>query len=342
LASGRAIEKEIEKIASALGRTVPLELVAAAAQLGRSAWPEMVERWSRLTPTGFPIELTVTDADPILRWTTEIAGPEIVDAHRLDLVAMRLASAGQPVSPPLLEALQAAQRGRDLQYGAWLGGRAIDDTQSRFKLYGEIPAGVSCHKIPLPPTLREAIAHAPDGTLPRMIGVEPARRRIELYLRLPTLDLDDLRPLLSAAGHAQGSDVIERSLPDGKRRLAGRRLGISLAVGEAEAIEVALFVSARSLFPAAPEMLRGLIPAIASVPETLARLTLVTLGLKSEGGSASFAVGVTSVPTRPSNTVGPRSSRRPLAGILNQVMNSQGPCDSGASVLLPDETTHWG
>jgi hypothetical protein len=294
------LRQAIEQIASALGRTVPLDLVAAAAQLGRSAWPEMVERWSRLTPTGFPLEITVTDADPLLRWTTEIAGPEIVDAHRLDLVAMRLASAGQPVPPPVLEALQAAQRGCDLQYGAWLGGRAIDNTRSRFKLYGEIPAGVSGHKIPLPPPLQEAITHAPDGPLPRMIGVEPARRRIELYLRLPTLDLDDLRPLLSAAGHAQGLDVIERSLPDGKRRLAGRRLGISLAIGDTEAIEVALFVSARSLFPAAPEMLRGLIPAIASVPETLARLTLVTLGLKSNGEGMSFAVGVTSAPAQQS------------------------------------------
>jgi len=287
------LRRELEKIAGALGRTVPLDLAAAAVELGQSAWPEMVERWSRLTPTGFPIELTVTDADPILRWTTEIAGPEIVDAHRLGLVAMRLASAGQPVPPPLLEALQAAQQGRDLRYGAWLGGRAIDDAQSRFKLYGEIPSGVSFHKIPLPPALREAIAHAPDGALPRMIGVEPARSRIEIYLRLPTLEPDDLRPLLSAAGHAHGLDALERRLPDGKRRLAGRRLGISLAIGAAESVEVALFVSARSLFPAAPEMLRGLVPAIASVPESLVRLTLVTLGLDPEGDGVSFAVGVT-------------------------------------------------
>jgi hypothetical protein len=290
------LKRQLEKLASALGRTIPPDLAAVVAQLGQSAWPEMVERWSRLTPTGFPIEFTVTDADPLLRWTAEIAGPEIVDAHRFSLVARRLAMAGQPVPPLLLTALQAVQQGRDLRYGAWLGGRAIDDTRSRFKLYGEIPAGVSCHHLPLPPALREATAHAPHGTLPRMIGIEPGRSRIEIYLRLPALEFDDLRPLLSAAGHVHGLDALACRLPDGMRRLAGRRLGISLASGATTAIEVALFVSARSLFPAAPEMLRGLVPALANLPETLARLTLVTLSLAPQGAGVSFAVGVTLAP----------------------------------------------
>jgi hypothetical protein len=290
------LKRKLEKLASALGRTLPPELAEAVAQLGQSAWPEVVERWSRLTPTGFPIELTVADADPLLRWTSEIAGPEIVDAHRLGLVARRLAVAGQPVPPPLLTALQAAQQGRDLRYGAWLGGRSIDNTQSRCKLYAEIPAGVSCHHLPLPPALREATAHAPHGTLPRMIGVEPGRSRIEIYLRLPTLEIDDLRPLLSAAGHVHGLDALERSLPDGTRRLAGRRLGISLASDATEPLEVALFVSARSLFPAAPEMLHGLVPVVASLPATLACPTLVTLRLDPQGAGVSFAVGVTIAP----------------------------------------------
>jgi hypothetical protein len=287
------VKRELEQLAGALGWTVPPDLAAAAAQLGRSIWPEMVERWSRLTPTGFPIEITVTDTDSILRWATEIAGPEIANAHRLGLVAMHLASVSQPVPSPLLEALQAAQRGRDLQYGAWLGGRAIANAPARFKLYGEIPAGVPCHAIPLPPALRDVIAHAPNGARPCMLGVEPVRGRLEIYVRLPTLDPDDLRPLLRAAGHAHGLDALERGLPDGKRRLAGRRLGISLALGATESVEVALFVSARSLFPAAPEMLHGLIPAIARIPEALARLTLVTLGLDPRGDEVSCAVGVT-------------------------------------------------
>jgi hypothetical protein len=112
-------------------------------------------------------------------------------------------------------------------------------------------------------------------------------------LRLPIIEPDDLRPLFSAAGHVSALDALEHSLPDGTRRLVGRRLGASLASGATESIEVALFVSARSLFPAAPEMLRRLIPAIANLPETLARLTLVTLSLNPQGTGVSCAVGVT-------------------------------------------------
>jgi hypothetical protein len=291
--SGSRIHEKVERLAGALGLKVPPDLAVAAAQLAQTTWPEIVESWSRLTPTGFPIELTITEGDCILRWAAEIAGPEIAEARRLELVASRLAAAGQPVSSPLLRALQAAQSGRDLRYGAWIGGRAIHNAQTRFKLYGEIPPDVSFDEIPLPPALREPITHTPAGALARMIGIEPARNRIEIYLRLPMLDPDDLCPLLLAAGHEYGLDLLYRSLPDGKRRLVGRRLGISLAVAAAEPVEVALFVSARSLFPAAPEILRGLVPAIAKVPETFGRLTLVTLGLNPKGNRVSFAVGVT-------------------------------------------------
>jgi hypothetical protein len=93
-----------------------------------------------------------------------------------------------------------------------------------------------------------------------------------------------------------GLDALEHRLPDGTRRLAGRRLGISLASGATASIEVALFVSARSLFPATPELLRGLVPALAGLPETLARLTLVTLSLDPQGAGVSCAVGVTIAP----------------------------------------------
>jgi len=290
------LKEKLEEIARALRRTVPSDLSAVIKELSRSAWPEMVQRWSRLTPTGFPVELTITAADPILRWTAEIAGPEIGEAHRLGLVAVRLSSAGQPVPAPLLDAIGAAQRGNDLCYGAWLGGRTVDDAPSRFKLYAEIPSGVSPQDYPLPPTLAQAMARAPRGTLLRMIGVEPALGRIEIYLRLPVFESDDLRPLLNAAGHPHGLDALESSLPDGMRRLAGRRIGISLASTAPQSVEVALFASARSLFPAAPDLLCQLIPALTTLPETLARPTLVTMRLNAEKDHVSFAVGITVSP----------------------------------------------
>ena len=262
----------------------------------------MVEQWSTLTPSGFPIELTVTSADSTLRWTAEVAGPEIAESRRLDLVAMQLAAAEQPVSVALLNALRTMQRDQELRYGAWLGGRAVDGASSRFKLYAEIPASTRYEDL-LPPALRQVCARLPRGALPRMLGVEPARNRIEIYIRLPMLDVDDLRPLLDAAGYAHGLNALERNLPDGKRRLAGRRLGVSVAIANETSIDVALFASARSLFPGAPEVLRKLVPAVARISASPARLTLVTLGLDPKSHAMSCAVGVTAAPTRRKNAV---------------------------------------
>jgi hypothetical protein len=301
----------LEQLAGALGWSIPRDLAMVVARLGQTAWPEMVERWSQLTPTGFPVELTVTELDQVVRWTAEVAPPEVDDAHRLDLVATCLAEAGEPVEPSLLEALHACQRGRDLRYGAWLGGRVIDG-MSRFKLYGELAAGVSLASIPLPPPLKEATGHVPDGAGPRMIGVEPARHRIEVYWRLPVLDPEDLRPLLVAAGHPGGVEVLDGHLPDGTRRLAGRRLGISLARGDDQSMEVALFASARTLFPAAPECLRALVPALARLPPDLARVTLVTLRLIPDGHGLSFAVGVTAASGRPTGPTDGRGESLPV------------------------------
>ncbi len=255
----------------------------------------MVGRWSRLTPSGFPIEFMLADADITLRWSAEIAGPEIAEASRLERVAAHLAEAGQPVAPALLDALGSLQHERDLEFGAWLGGRASDVGPPRFKLYAEVPAGTHFDELPLPRTLRDACARAPVAAMPRMIGIEPARGRVEVYLRLPAIAPDDLRPVLAAAGHERALESLERHLPDGRRRLAGRRLGMSLAVEaeQARSVDVALFASVRTLFPAAPEMLQRLIPATTRVAPAGVRFTLVTIGLDVEREAPSFAVGIT-------------------------------------------------
>ena len=57
-----------------------------------------------------------------------------------------------------------------------------------------------------------------------MLDIELARNRIELYLRLPAMEPDDLLPLLRASAQAGGIDLLARNFPDGVQRLAGRRL----------------------------------------------------------------------------------------------------------------------
>ena len=233
---------------------------------------------------------------PLGRWTTEVAGPEIVDGRRLAMVAAHLADAGQPVARPLLEQLRGLQAHGTLRYGAWLGGRSSGNESASYKLYAEVPRNVAFDDALLPPCLRTVAARAPRGSRVSMIGSEPARGRLELYCRLPTVDPEDLRPMLRAAGCAHGLEALDASLPDGTRRLSGRRLGLSVAIGRDLVPEITLFVSARSLFPGSPGMLATLLPVLATFPLRVARPTLVAIRLPASSSAIAFAVGITTRP----------------------------------------------
>jgi hypothetical protein len=299
---------DLEQLAKPLGWTIPVELSEVVRRLRESAWPEMVDRWSRLTPTGFPIEFTIRDADPVLRWSAEIAGPEVSDAERLNLVSTYLARTGQAVPIALLDALRSVQRGRDLRFGAWLGGRTTTANKSWLKLYCELPVDTPIDLVPLPLPLSTLVRQMPRGTVPRMMGVEPARNRLELYFRLPTIDPTDLLRLLTTIGDLPALRSLETRLPDGARRLAGRRIGVSLSLDATEQIQTTLFVSARSLFPGSPAMLANLVPSIAGFGD--ACKSLVAMHLHRVSQDVSFSIGVTSCRHAPSRRDG-ASIRRP-------------------------------
>ncbi|GAA4036383.1 hypothetical protein GCM10022247_72660 [Allokutzneria multivorans] len=237
------------------GTAVPEPLRAAVDRLGGTAWPEVVGSWSRLTPNGCPVEL-VAGAGP--RWTTEVAGPEFPDSERLSLAAEL---AGLP-STALLAWLHDQQRGVPLRFGAWLGGPSP-------KVYAELtgPAPPAPYSLPIP------------GAMPRMLALDPVRGRTELYLALPPVDPAELGGVLGPAARCLAS------LPDGLARLRGRRLGLSACWTGDDDPELALFASARTLFPAAPSLLHQLVPALATVT-TPHRLGLVTFRLNPAGLAA--------------------------------------------------------
>jgi hypothetical protein len=289
------MRRELDALAREVAWPVPDDLAAAAARLEQSGWPEVVDRWSRLTPTGFPIELTVAASGTVRRWTTEVAGPEMADKRRLDLVAAHMAAAGQPVAERVLDQLRRLQAQGPMRYGAWLGGRPAGDATC-YKLYAEVPRDARFDNAVLPPALRAVAAHVPRGTRVSMVGCEPARGRLELYCRLPAVDPEDLRPVFNAAGCDQGMEVLETSLPDGTRRLAGRQLGLSIAVGASPAPEITVLVSARSLFPGSPQMLHALLPGVATFPMRHTRPTLVAMGMSANANALTFAIGLTTLP----------------------------------------------
>lgn len=274
------------------GAPLPPYLDAVLSRLEGSAWPEVVTSWSRLNPSGFPIELTAAAAGEPPRWTAEVAGPETPERDRLDLAAGLLAAAGQPAPQRLLSALRAAQSEVTLRFGAWLGGREKPGTPPRLKLYAELPAGAPVAS--MVPEIQPVLRQLPPGAAARMLGIEPARHRTELYLRLPDADPVELAPALHALGHGAALTALDRGLPDGLRRLRGRRLGLSLAW---RPLELALFVPAYTLFPAVPELLGDVAPQVAGL-DLRWRPGAVTLGLDPAGRTMPVRVGL--APGRPS------------------------------------------
>lgn len=286
------------------GPSLPPLLDAVLERLQSSSWPEVVATWSRLTPSGFPVELTIGPTRSPLRWTAEVAGPEVSECERLPLVAMLLADNGQPMQHALLEALIATQEGADLRWGAWIGGREEPDSAGRLKLYAELPAGVELAALLVPEPVREVLNRLPSGAEPRMLGVEPDRKRTEIYLGLPAIDALDLLPFLYVTGHASALGALERGLPDGLRRLTGRRLGLSVAFGTDNALELALFTSARTLFAVEPAQLVQLAPHFARLNSNRGRPGPVTIVLDPSGRCLPVAVGWSSAARRRSRRGG--------------------------------------
>ncbi|MFF3940456.1 hypothetical protein [Streptomyces phaeofaciens] len=254
----RAAEAMLALLTPERDLALPAEFDSALIRLEESTWPQVVVSWSRLTPSGFPVEVTALP-DGCCQWAAEVAGPELPETARLSRALALLDDAGQPVAPAVRRSLLTGQSGRELRFGAWLGGCGPD-----LKLYAELPGGLGACRpgLPLPGPLAAGLTLLPRGTLCRMYGDSPARRRGELYFRLPDVEAVDLLPFLRATGHSGLLDVLRANLPDGLRRLSGRRLGLSISWKADESTEPTLIVSARTLFPGHPAGLLQLAPQL--------------------------------------------------------------------------------
>ncbi|MFD9939744.1 hypothetical protein ACFWYW_03825 [Nonomuraea sp. NPDC059023] len=257
------------------GHDLPPLLDDLLDRLAAGRWPEVTWRWSRLTPSGCPVELT--PGPDGLSWAAEVAPPEFPDADRLGEVLRVLEEAGQPCLEPLPGRVASAR------FGAWIGGKP----DGRLKVYAELADGPP---YPMPEPIAAVVARLPVGARPRMAGAEPKTGKTELYFRLPMLDDPlDLLPVLLESGHAAAVRALEEHLPGGLGRLRGRRLGLSVAwhSGSRGRPRLALFASARTLFPEEPE------------PHPGVRRGLVTMGLDPEGLSLPVVVALSPVPARP-------------------------------------------
>ncbi len=154
-----AVDRTLARVARAepsLAARAAAAVEPVARAVAASAWPEVATAFSRLTATGYPIEFAWSSRDASLRWTAEVAGPELPEAQRLSRAATALRDADAA-------ALAACQRHQRLRWGAWYAmrhGASGDAT----KVYAELGDARAPGWPAAPPRLtwRMAGVH-PDG-----------------------------------------------------------------------------------------------------------------------------------------------------------------------------------
>lgn len=167
------------------------ELDAVLEGVRASAWPDVAWCASRVTPSGYPVELGFTGAGGQMRAIAEVAGPE-VDPHERVIRALELA---QPADLADIEPVLHAQRRATLRYGAWVGVRASPGRAATRKVYLEAPPG----SFPSSP-----------ATVLNSIGVDAATGVVERYVRAHQMTQRRLTELLERVGvGGRESELVE-------------------------------------------------------------------------------------------------------------------------------------
>jgi hypothetical protein len=210
-------------------------------RIERTAWPELLWSFSSLCEDRCPVEFTFSSEDDAVRYTTEVAGPELSENLRLDAACECLEElALEPPPPAIVAEWRKIQANAVLRWGAWLGVRHKGNNLAA-KLYIEVPRERQWGPRPLTP-----------GSRLHMIGFDPSTGANEQYFRTSTLDDIELVALLRCfRQHANWPRLLEsfsalRQMP-GEAALRWTRYGYSLRTG-ADATEpggLTLFVDSK-------------------------------------------------------------------------------------------------
>jgi hypothetical protein len=221
----------------------------AASRLGEAAWT-----CSQLTPTGYPVELSITSRRAELRWVSEVIAPEDDPATAVDRAeAIAVAHGAMALNRTVRDAIRAGQDGQALRFGAWLGARHGErdgDVRDVWKLYAELPRESGWRGIPF--DLGPAHDILGGIATPRFVGLGlDGTGTTELYARvLP--DAEDAVAVAFGRSHlaAFALPLLSRLAAFGARRPAPHNLGLSLVIGsEHQVMALSVFTFARQLFP---------------------------------------------------------------------------------------------
>ena len=216
-----------------------------------SCWPEAKWEFSRLTPDGFPVEMTFSSLPaPVVRYASEVAGPEMAEHDRLK-AAFRCYQVltSRRASADVEKAMLAMQAGQELLYGAWFGGAHIA-SEDRYKIYAEVPSGASVDKF-LPGQFKDGVPLQHCESRPVMIGYQPDTNMREVYFRVAKMAPEDVGKLLwhHHLGHRyqEALELIEAT--GGRPGITAALRGFSLAFnGTPKAKAVSFFTEGLLLF----------------------------------------------------------------------------------------------
>ena len=244
-----------ETISPAVARRISWALAEILQWTVSSKWPEVAWSFSRLTGDGFPLEFTLSSLDATVRYTAEVAGPEVAEVERLPR-ALELIDRLGGVLPGahITRLLHQVQAAGPLSYGAWIGGRH-DNFGDRFKVYVEVPRTGMREAQDL---VREMIGDQPLPNLSnpefRLIGYEPGEKRFECYFHVDRLEVWELERLMGQAGLAERHTSLLNMLAESYNRpvqstIPDENLGFSFSYSLAGSPTVfSFFTYARSVF----------------------------------------------------------------------------------------------
>lgn len=167
--------------------------------------------YSRLTPTGFPVEVAFGNPSSELCFVTEIGGSLPLSEQRLALGAERFHALGHVVNPSLLAWCEELQKDQKLKFGALASIQVSDSTQD-FKLYVEIPPEAQAV------AMQEFNPHGDianllteRGARLTMLGL-PDDDEVEFYFDLNAMRLDELPSLYKVLGVSGGFHAVIKAL----------------------------------------------------------------------------------------------------------------------------------
>jgi hypothetical protein len=225
----------------------------------RSPWADVAWRFSRLMAGGSPVEFVFSTRDAALRYTVEVAGPEMSEHARVDAACELLERLGHTVpASELVREWRNLQAGLALKWGAWLGVR-YGPTGESVKIYIEVPRGIGASTVP------KAARPPLPGSRLHMIGYEPALGRKELYFSRVLTDRRELETLLQVVERSDQRQALLAVFTDicgmpVDSLLRWVTLGYSITrQGESESVALALFVRAKAVVGGATVLRRKLL-----------------------------------------------------------------------------------